>query len=133
MREWWLIGSGSFDDAVACVDAADAAEIAYGTGRQVVHVREVEAPDVSPPLSNENPAASGMGTVKPECVLTADHIRQMMREDIEKHGGQNAWADHVGLNQSYVSLVLSGRQDPGNKIARLYYHRKVTRYEPHIE
>lgn len=48
--------------------------------------------------------------------LTADAVRERLREACAKAGDQAQWADLNGLSHSYVSDVLRARQAPGYAI-----------------
>lgn len=56
--------------------------------------------------------------------LSAGELVAMLRERTLQ--GQATWARAHGLSETLVSLVLSGKQRPGPKIAAaLGYHKKV--------
>ena len=51
-------------------------------------------------------------------MLTADDVREMLRRECEKAGGQSAWAKSHGVSPQFVCDVLSGYRAPGEAIAK---------------
>lgn len=59
--------------------------------------------------------------------LSEEFVRDFLREECEKAGGQAKWAERNGVSAAYVSDVLHGRRDPGDSIcAPLGLRRQVT-------
>ena len=52
-------------------------------------------------------------------MLTADQVREMLRKECEKAGGQSAWARKHILQQSYVNEVVNGKRPINATISRL--------------
>lgn len=50
-------------------------------------------------------------------VLSVGDVREILRLECEKAGGQKAWATQRGLSNAYVSEVVNGRKDAGDGIA----------------
>lgn len=59
--------------------------------------------------------------------LSDEFVRDFLREECEKAGGQARWAEQNGVSAAYVNDVLHGRRDPGDSIcAPLGLRRLVT-------
>ena len=48
--------------------------------------------------------------------MTADEVRDRMRQACQKAGSAKAWADMHGISPSYLNDALGGRRTPGAKI-----------------
>ena len=48
--------------------------------------------------------------------LSEEFVRDFLREECAKAGGQAAWAELHRVSASYVNDVLHGRRDPGDSI-----------------
>lgn len=62
--------------------------------------------------------------------LTQEEFLGLIRDDVEKTGTQKAVAAAMSVSESYLSDVLTGRRDAGDKILRHYKLRAVTNYVP---
>lgn len=62
--------------------------------------------------------------------MTAAEVRDLLREACIDAGSQRAWATEHGVSPVYVSDVLSGRREPGEKILDALGLRKIVSYEP---
>ena len=62
-------------------------------------------------------------------MITADNIKQILAHRIAEHGSATIFAQKHGLSDAYVSLVASGKQKVGPKIARALGYRKIVRFE----
>lgn len=59
--------------------------------------------------------------------LSEEFVRDFLREECAKAGGQAAWAELHGVSAAYVNDVLHGRRDPGDSICvPLGLRRQVT-------
>lgn len=47
-----------------------------------------------------------------ETVLNAEQVRDLLRRECEKMGGQAAWARAHDVTKAYVSAVLTGNHEP---------------------
>ncbi len=63
--------------------------------------------------------------------LTPDELRATMKDLAAKCGSQKALADALHVSEAYLSDVLNGRREPGEKmLAGLGFDRIVV-YRPH--
>ncbi len=62
--------------------------------------------------------------------LTEDQIRELLRTECEKMGGQKEWAEAANVSAPYVSDVLNNRRQPGESITRALGYRRVVQYVP---
>ena len=51
-------------------------------------------------------------------LLTADHVRALLREACSAAGGQAAWARKHGIHEGIVCSTLAGRRRPGKRLCR---------------
>lgn len=58
--------------------------------------------------------------------MTADDVREKLRKAVD--GNASAWARPLGISQAYVSDVLAGRREPGDKILQALGLEKVVTY-----
>ena len=65
--------------------------------------------------------------MKADYVTSADLVRQLRERTAS---GQATWARAHGLSETLVSLVLSGNQKPGPKIAEALGYRKKIVFVP---
>lgn len=56
-------------------------------------------------------------------------IKEVLKKECEKAGGQAAWAALKDISPAYVSDVLSGRRDVGEKILTALGCEKVITYK----
>ena len=61
--------------------------------------------------------------------LTADEVRELLRVKLAGRT-HDAMAAELGVTQGYLSKVLAGDCNPGEKLLRQLGLRKVVRYEP---
>jgi hypothetical protein len=60
-------------------------------------------------------------------VTQNERVLQKLRAACKKAGSQSAWAREHGIQQQYVSLVLTGRRQPGPQILGALGLTRVTR------
>lgn len=48
--------------------------------------------------------------------MTIDQVKEFLRKECAKAGGQAAWAKAHGISPSYVSDAMQSRREPGDKI-----------------
>jgi hypothetical protein len=63
-------------------------------------------------------------------LLDEKDVLRLLREDVNKAGGQSAWARRTGVDHSYVKQVLRGKKKPGPTIVQALKLNKVVAYEP---
>lgn len=64
--------------------------------------------------------------------MDSDRFIQELRMRIEEAGSQKAFAEAVGISEPYLSDILAGRREPGEKILKpLGLQRKVIYEEVH--
>lgn len=51
-------------------------------------------------------------------MLTEAEVVEMLREAVDKAGSQTAFCRESGLSTTYVSEILAGKMQPGEKLAR---------------
>lgn len=61
--------------------------------------------------------------------MTANDVRDLLRERLAGRT-HDALAAELGVTQGYLSKVLAGDCNPGEKLLRQLGLRKVVRYEP---
>jgi hypothetical protein len=61
--------------------------------------------------------------------MTPEQFLDYVKEQVNVHGSQKALARHLGVGQAFLSDVLRGRRDPGDKIPAALGFRKVVSYE----
>jgi hypothetical protein len=62
--------------------------------------------------------------------LTVDQVRELLRKGCEEAGGQSAWARKHGLAQPFVSDVLKGKREPGDKLCKALGIEREIRFAP---
>lgn len=67
-----------------------------------------------------------VGVSEKEFHMTAEEVRDILRKAID--GNASAWARPLGISQAYVSDVLAGRREPGDKILQALKLEKVVTY-----
>lgn len=60
--------------------------------------------------------------------MDRDRIIKMLVNACDKAGSQAAWAKEHGMSAAYVSDVLSGRRDPGEKALKALGLERVVIY-----
>ena len=63
-------------------------------------------------------------------MMTEIQVQQMLRLEIALCGSSGKWAVKNEVSAAYVSDVLRGRRDAGDKILRALGLRKIVGYEP---
>ena len=59
--------------------------------------------------------------------LSREDVRRLLAKAVKEAGDQYLWARNVGVDQSYISKVLTGRRQPGPRIcAALGIERVIT-------
>ena len=61
--------------------------------------------------------------------LTYDDLIALLRRRIKEHGQQKLFAAAHGMSAQYVTDVLRGRREPGEKMLGALGLRKVVTYE----
>lgn len=61
--------------------------------------------------------------------MTPEQFINYLKEQVTIHGSQKAMAAHYGIGQAFLSEVLRGRREPGDKIPAALGFRKVISYE----
>lgn len=56
---------------------------------------------------------------------TADEVRELLRRECEKAGGQKPWATDHNVSLSLVSMVLGGKREAGYWISKHLGLRKI--------
>lgn len=49
-------------------------------------------------------------------VLSRKDVIRLLREEVERVGGQVAWSKKMGINRAHLNLVLNGRRPPSENI-----------------
>jgi DNA-binding phage protein len=49
-------------------------------------------------------------------IISKREVLQILREEIERSGGITAWSRQIGVNRTYLSLVVHKRKAPGKTI-----------------
>lgn len=62
-------------------------------------------------------------------LLTANDVRKLLRARCEAMPSTRAWAAKHGLSQPYISQLLSGSRDPGDKVLAALGLRRIVRYQ----
>jgi hypothetical protein len=70
-------------------------------------------------------ATPGAAEMTAPQMLTASDVREMLRRECEKAGGQTAWGRLHDISVQQVNNVLSGQQGPGPKIEKALGIRRV--------
>lgn len=52
-----------------------------------------------------------------------------LRLSVELANSQKTWAEFVGISQQYLSDVLNGHREPGDKICKALGYQKVVLFE----
>lgn len=60
--------------------------------------------------------------------LSAEFVREFLRDECKEAGGQEAWAKASGVSAAYVSDVLNGRREPGDGICEPLGLRRLVTY-----
>ncbi len=50
--------------------------------------------------------------------MNAKQVVEMLRKEVEKAGGQRAWARNNGLSSAHVNDVLHGNRKPADAICK---------------
>jgi hypothetical protein len=56
-------------------------------------------------------------------------MRKLLRREVERYGGQVAWARRHGLHPSTINKVLNARRRPGARLLAALRLRKVIAYQ----
>jgi len=62
-------------------------------------------------------------------LLDLSSMRKMLRRDVERVGGQVAWAKRHGLHPSTINKVLNEQRLPGRRMLGALRLRKVIAYQ----
>lgn len=63
-------------------------------------------------------------------MMTADDVRDKLREACAELGSQKAWAKRHGVGDAYVSDILAGRREPGESVLKGLRLKRVVSYAP---
>ncbi len=63
-----------------------------------------------------------------DVVMTAEAVRELLSAEVAQAATAQAWAAALGLSPSYVSDVLNGRREPGDKMLEVLGLQRVTMY-----
>ena len=58
-------------------------------------------------------------------VLGTEDVVGLLRDAVEREGGQSAFAKHHGVNRTYLNMVLNGKRPVSDFIAEAAGLRKV--------
>src|SRR5215469_7873616 len=50
-------------------------------------------------------------------LLNKDDVLDLLRASVKREGGQTAFAQHHGINRSYLNMVLRGNRPMGHAVA----------------
>jgi DNA-binding phage protein len=64
--------------------------------------------------------------------LELKDVIHLLRSEVERAGGQSAWAKKNGMNRSVINKVLNGRDPPTKRITRALKLRMVFVPEPKL-
>lgn len=62
--------------------------------------------------------------------LTRDDLRHRLSQAIRDAGSQRAFAERAGVRQSYLSDILHGRRDMGERVLAALDLRRIERFVP---
>jgi hypothetical protein len=62
-------------------------------------------------------------------LIGLENLRQYLRREVDRAGGQVAWAKHAGLHPSTVNKVLNEQRMPGRRLLAALNLRKVVAYQ----
>jgi DNA-binding transcriptional regulator YdaS (Cro superfamily) len=62
-------------------------------------------------------------------LLDENDVLRLLREDVDKAGGQSAWAKRTGTDRPYLNQVLKGKRPIGPTILQALKVKKVVAYE----
>jgi transcriptional regulator with XRE-family HTH domain len=48
--------------------------------------------------------------------VTADEVRDLLRQEVQKAGSQRALAEQLGVSQPFLNDVLKGNREPSAKL-----------------
>lgn len=65
---------------------------------------------------------------RPKRELSVDDVRRLLADACSASGGQKSWGDKHKVSQTYISVVLSGRTEPGPAILEALGLERVTMY-----
>jgi DNA-binding phage protein len=63
-------------------------------------------------------------------VLELEEVIFLLRTEVKRAGGQEAWAKKTGVNRTVVNKVLNGHQQPTKRIMKALKLRVVFASEP---
>jgi transcriptional regulator with XRE-family HTH domain len=61
--------------------------------------------------------------------ITLAELIDLLRVRVAAAGGQQQFADSIGVSQGYVNDILAGKREPGPKILLALGYKKVSLYE----
>jgi hypothetical protein len=64
--------------------------------------------------------------------LSSSDVVDLLRTAIEREGSQSAFAEHHGINRTYLNMVLSGKRPVGDTVAEALGLRKAYVVSPPV-
>jgi hypothetical protein len=61
-------------------------------------------------------------------LIDVDAVRDLLRREVEREGGQSAWARRSGVDRPHLSRVLNGQAMPGPTLIEALGLEKVVAY-----
>lgn len=62
-------------------------------------------------------------------IIGIKELLSIIREQVERAGGQKAFAETSGLSSGYVNEILAEKRPPGPKMLKFLGYRRVVNYE----
>jgi hypothetical protein len=63
-------------------------------------------------------------------LLDENDVLRLLHEDVNRVGGQSAWARRSGIDRTHLNRVLKGQRPLSLNIAQALKLKKVVAYEP---
>jgi DNA-binding phage protein len=60
-------------------------------------------------------------------ILDLPGVLRLLQREIDRSGGQTAWAKKAGIDRTHINKVLHGSREPGNRILEVLKLEKVYR------
>ena len=64
-------------------------------------------------------------------LIDLDGMRKLLRREVDRAGGQVAWAKRHGLHPSTINKVVNEQRMPGRRMLAALQLQKVTAYRRH--
>jgi hypothetical protein len=78
----------------------------------------------------DNHVNGGNGASPESSLLTYEQLREVLRAAARREGSMNTLALKLGIDGSYMGLVINGKRKPGKKLLKALGLRQVTLYQP---